>query len=75
MTNYPTGPKGYVQADKKQDRPDFTPDKLGPNTTQFSIDMTRINKSNISIDLKNYRNKIRTRYDRIQAEPSTRLQY
>lgn len=40
-----------------------------------NIDPTRINESNIDVNTKKFRSKIRTRYDRIEEEPTTRLDY
>jgi len=37
MTAYPTAaPEGHVDMEKHLDRPDYTPNKLGPNTSRIS---------------------------------------
>jgi hypothetical protein len=67
---------------KHLDRPDYTPDKLGPNTTRtlidysaFQIDYTRTAHHKINLLLGTFRNRITTRFDRVGAEPNTRLDY
>jgi hypothetical protein len=57
------------------DRPDYTPNRLGPNTDTFKIDITRPSISNIDLNLSTFRDKITTRYDRMEPEPNTRLDY
>ena len=37
--------------DKHLERPDYTPDRLGPNTEPFSIDKTRVAKNKIDLNL------------------------
>lgn len=39
------------------------------------IDFARKNKSNIDLNTKKFRSSIRTRYDRVGAEPNTSLDY
>lgn len=41
----------------------------------YPIDYTRIEESNINLNLKTFRDQIKTRYDRVGAEPNTRLDY
>lgn len=57
------------------DRPDHMPARLGPNTETFKIDYSRPCKSNIDLNLSTFRDKVTTRYDRMEPEPNTRLDY
>lgn len=34
MTDRPINPEGHIDMAKHLDRPDYTPNKLGPNTTR-----------------------------------------
>lgn len=58
------------------DRPNFYTERIGPNMNNpYPIDYTRIEESNINLNLKTFRDQIKTRYDRVGAEPNTRLDY
>lgn len=39
QTQHPTRPEGHIDMAKHLDRPDYTPDKLGPNTTRTPTSM------------------------------------
>jgi hypothetical protein len=34
MKQYPITPEGHINMEKHLDRPDYTPNKLGPNTSR-----------------------------------------
>lgn len=58
------------------DRPDYTPNRLGPNINNpYKIDFSRPSQANIDLNLHSFRDKITTRYDRVEPEPNTRLDY
>lgn len=62
--------------DLKLDRPDYTPeDKMGPNTEPFAIEPTRVVDSKVNMNLSTFRSVVTTRFDRMDAEPNTRLEY
>lgn len=37
LNKHPTHPEGHIDMEKQLDRPDYTPDKLGPNTTRTPL--------------------------------------
>jgi hypothetical protein len=51
--------------EKHLKRPDYTPDRLGPNTEPFAIDSVRVNQNHIHLNLDKFRDKITVRYDRV----------
>jgi hypothetical protein len=61
--------------DQHLDRPSFYPERLGPNVSPFPINYTRPNDSKVDLNLNTFRDQIKTRYDRVGAEPNTRLEY
>lgn len=74
-TSYPTGPTGHVHLHAHLERPEHVTERLGPNTQPYNIDFTRPSQSNVDLNLKTFRDHITTRYDRVEPEPNTRLDY
>ena len=82
MTSHPTRPHHHIDFQQHLDRPFKVKQTGGPNLESkfvlnlgLKIDFTRTTYSNIDLNTKKFRPKVRTRFDRVGAEPNTRLDY